>query len=93
MSVVTRTRPRRTIAVALHGIEPATFERCAVIRDWLDEPLAAVDDVSATLALAVVTGLVLDLLTTGDRDRVQAAMERFFRLLRRHADEGAPSTR
>lgn len=37
------TRPRRsartrqTIAVALHGIEPATFERCAVIRDWLDD--------------------------------------------------------
>jgi predicted deacetylase len=26
-----------TIAVALHGIEPATFERCAVIRDWLDD--------------------------------------------------------
>jgi predicted deacetylase len=31
------TRPRQTIAVALHGIEPATFERCAVIRDWLDD--------------------------------------------------------
>jgi Uncharacterized protein conserved in bacteria (DUF2334) len=28
--------PRR-IAIALHGIEPATFERCAVIRDWLDD--------------------------------------------------------
>jgi predicted deacetylase len=28
---------KRTIAVALHGIEPATFERCAVIRDWLDD--------------------------------------------------------
>jgi predicted deacetylase len=28
---------RQTIAVALHGIEPATFERCAVIRDWLDD--------------------------------------------------------
>jgi predicted deacetylase len=28
---------RPTIAVALHGIEPATFERCAVIRDWLDD--------------------------------------------------------
>jgi predicted deacetylase len=27
---------RRTIAVALHDIEPATFERCALIRDWLD---------------------------------------------------------
>ena len=25
----------RTIAVAVHGIEPATFERCALIRDWL----------------------------------------------------------
>ncbi|HEY1833948.1 MAG TPA: DUF2334 domain-containing protein [Solirubrobacteraceae bacterium] len=29
------TNSTRTIAVALHGIEPATFERCAVIRDWL----------------------------------------------------------
>jgi predicted deacetylase len=29
--------PARTIAVALHGIEPATFERCALIRDWLDD--------------------------------------------------------
>jgi hypothetical protein len=26
-----------TIAVALHDIEPATFERCAMIRDWLDD--------------------------------------------------------
>jgi len=34
----TRVQRRRpTIAVALHGIEPATFERCAVIRDWLDD--------------------------------------------------------
>src|ERR1700720_1628067 len=27
----------RTLAVALHGIEPATFERCALIRDWLGD--------------------------------------------------------
>jgi hypothetical protein len=27
----------RSIAVAVHGIEPATFERCALIRDWLDD--------------------------------------------------------
>jgi predicted deacetylase len=27
----------RAIAVALHGIEPATFERCALIRDWLSD--------------------------------------------------------
>ena len=31
------TGSRRTIAVALHDIEPATFERCALIRDWLDD--------------------------------------------------------
>lgn len=29
-------RPR-LLAVALHGIEPATFERCALIRDWLTD--------------------------------------------------------
>jgi predicted deacetylase len=26
-----------TIAVAIHDVEPATFERCALIRDWLDD--------------------------------------------------------
>jgi len=30
-------REQRTIAVALHEIEPATFERAALIRDWLDD--------------------------------------------------------
>jgi uncharacterized protein len=28
--------PRR-IAVALHDVEPATYERCALIRDWLND--------------------------------------------------------
>jgi AcrR family transcriptional regulator len=55
--------------------------------DWLDEPLAAVDEISATLAIATVTGLLLDLLTTGDRSRVEEAMERFIFLLRWHADQ------
>lgn len=32
-----RARRRGTIAVALHDIEPATFERCALIRDWLSD--------------------------------------------------------
>ena len=27
----------RTLAVAVHDIEPATFERAALIRDWLDD--------------------------------------------------------
>jgi len=31
-----RRDPER-LAVALHGIEPATFEHCALIRDWLDD--------------------------------------------------------
>jgi predicted deacetylase len=30
-------RPAGTIAVALHDVEPATFDRCARIRDWLDD--------------------------------------------------------
>jgi predicted deacetylase len=31
--------PQQTsrLAVALHDVEPATFERCALIRDWLDD--------------------------------------------------------
>jgi uncharacterized protein len=31
------TTARHRIAVALHAIEPATLERCALIRDWLDD--------------------------------------------------------
>ncbi len=30
-------RPERTLAVAIHDIEPSTFERAALIRDWLDD--------------------------------------------------------
>ncbi len=29
--------PERTLVVALHDIEPATFERAALMRDWLDD--------------------------------------------------------
>jgi AcrR family transcriptional regulator len=62
------------------------------IHDWLDEPLAAIDDISATLAIATVTGLVLDLLTTGDQMRVEDAMERFLLLLRAHADQSTTAS-
>jgi len=34
---MTSRRLRGSIAVALHDVEPATFERCALIRDWLDD--------------------------------------------------------
>jgi predicted deacetylase len=30
-------RATGTIAVSLHDVEPATFERCALIRDWLED--------------------------------------------------------
>jgi predicted deacetylase len=29
--------PRRALAVAIHDVEPATFERCALMRDWLED--------------------------------------------------------
>src|ERR1044071_9280461 len=28
---------RHWLAIGLHGVEPATFERCAPIRDWLSD--------------------------------------------------------
>ena len=31
------TRRSGLLAVALHDVEPQTFERCALIRDWLDD--------------------------------------------------------
>jgi predicted deacetylase len=37
MAAMPVVRSERAIAVALHGIEPATFERCALIRDWLED--------------------------------------------------------
>src|SRR6516165_3841417 len=44
VGIRTRTAPvraprgeRRRLAVSLHDIEPATFERCALIRDWLSD--------------------------------------------------------
>jgi predicted deacetylase len=52
-------RSRRTLAVTLHDVEPATFERCALMRDWLDD-----------LGVARVTLLVIpaaDLHPLGDR--------------------------
>jgi AcrR family transcriptional regulator len=60
-----------------------------VVQDWLDTPMAAVDDISATLAIAVVRGLVLDRLTTHDRKRTDAAMRRFLSWLRADADARA----
>lgn len=45
--------PPRRLAVALHDVEPSTFERCALIRDWLDD--LGIDRV--TLLVIPATGL------------------------------------
>jgi AcrR family transcriptional regulator len=53
-----------------------------VVADWIDELTPAVGADRATLAVAAVRGLLLDLLTTGDRDRVDAAERLLLSLLR-----------
>lgn len=50
-----------------------------VVADWLQTG----DVEQATLSLAVIRGLLLDLLTTGDRGRVDAALARFLASSRR----------
>ncbi|WP_158893734.1 TetR/AcrR family transcriptional regulator [Amycolatopsis anabasis] len=71
---------------ALRGAPGATGLLDGVIDDWL-RPVAELcrrfgipeDEVAehARLGLAVARGLLLDLVTTGDADAVNAAMERF----------------
>ena len=73
-------------ALALRDPERYADFLDGVVRDWLDEPMAAIDDTSATIAIAAIRGLLLDLLATGDRDRVDAAMRRIILLLHAHAD-------
>jgi AcrR family transcriptional regulator len=60
----------------------AGFAR-ATVADWLDV-LGEVsgDGAECTLVLAVLRGALLDLLATGDLDRVGAAVERHLQLLR-----------
>jgi AcrR family transcriptional regulator len=52
-----------------------------LVRDWLDYLRTSwhppVDESTATLMVAVVRGLLLDRLATGDRDRTDAALRRF----------------
>ena len=52
-----------------------------LVRDWLEflrtRWRLPVDEATATLMVAVVRGLLLDLLATGDSDRTDAALKRF----------------
>jgi AcrR family transcriptional regulator len=69
-------------ARSLQDREPWSGFGAETVGEWLDllrRPAAAGerDRAEATLTLAVVRGLLLDLLATGDRDRTRAALERF----------------
>jgi tetracycline repressor-like protein len=52
-----------------------------LVRGWLEFLRTSwhppVDDATATLMVAVVRGLLLDRLATGDRDRTDDALRRF----------------
>lgn len=64
------------------------------VDSWLDatgEPVA-VDPALARLALAVVRGLLLDLVATGARAETTQALERFVALLRGHEAPGLQAT-
>jgi AcrR family transcriptional regulator len=62
-----------------------TDEADPLVRDWLAYLQASwhppVDEATATLMVAVVRGLLLDRLATGDRDRTDAALHRFAELV------------
>jgi AcrR family transcriptional regulator len=70
---------------------PGTYSRQgqAMVTEWLDQfgavlagSLAgAADPSSATLVIAVLRGLLLDRLSTGDEERTDRALERFAQLL------------
>ncbi len=72
-------------ARAAQGEEPFTRLLPGAIDSWLDavgaRAASGVDATSIRLGLAVVRGLLLDLVATGDEDGVDAAYERFLALL------------
>ena len=47
-----------------------------VVQDWLDDLPDAQNSTGATALIALIRGLLLDLLTTGDLERVRGAFER-----------------
>jgi AcrR family transcriptional regulator len=77
---------------ALHGRPPTSDLLDGIVESWLEPASARIEArgvhpedarAFARLGLAVVRGLLLDLLATGDREGVDEAMERWIALNRR----------
>jgi AcrR family transcriptional regulator len=49
-------------------------EASPFVREWVDFLVTRVDEATATLLIAVVRGLLIDRLATGDRERTDAAL-------------------
>jgi len=70
-------------ARSLGGGEPWAGFAAQTVTDWLTilgrllDGTGQHDPAEATMTLAVLRGLLLDLLATGDRERVRAALDRF----------------
>lgn len=67
---------------------PGTYSQQgqAMVTEWLDQfsaalPRTSADDASATLVIAVLRGLLLDRLSTGDTERTDRALELFTQLI------------
>ena len=73
-----------TIAVAIHDVEPATFDRCALIRDWLAD-----HGVDRVTLLVVPAARPAPVLPAPPRPRRLAA--RLPRQRRRHRPAGLPA--
>jgi AcrR family transcriptional regulator len=66
------------------GEQPFAQMMPAAVQSWLDDDAAdAVDPATMRLGLAVMRGLLLDLVATDDRDGVDAAAAAFVELVRR----------
>ncbi|MER7754472.1 TetR/AcrR family transcriptional regulator [Kitasatospora sp. NPDC097643] len=72
-------------------------DQAGAVTDWFETLGALFADVTTgpddtatpTLVMAVVRGLLFDLTTTGDRERIGAALERFAELLSNSSTSGA----
>jgi AcrR family transcriptional regulator len=70
-------------ARAANGEQPFARMVPGAVDDWLAQADALAEPAAARLGLAVIRGLLLDLVATGDEAGVDAAAQEFAKLLKR----------